>query len=176
MWRFPGHFFSGAVVSPGFVAFSGTFSFWRSFPPRFRVFSGTFSSRHRSFSRFCGVFRDIFFCVVISSTYSGVFQDIFLPAPGFLPVLWCFPGHFFSRAMVSPGFVAFPRTFSFVCAFPPRSGGEMWMFCRCERFSFSVGKIYLFLWHYETDFYDIRCGGNDVCRLYTGQGGGKTCY
>jgi hypothetical protein len=38
----------------------------------------------------------------------------------FLPVLWVFPGHFLSGAEVSPGFVAFPGTFSFC------GGGLSW--------------------------------------------------
>jgi hypothetical protein len=42
MWLFPGHFTSAAVVSPGLMAFSGTFHLC-----------------DRSFSRFLGDFRDI---------------------------------------------------------------------------------------------------------------------
>ena len=75
--RFPGHFTSAAVVSPDFATFSGTIHLC-----------------DRSFSWFCGVFR-----------------DISLTLPWFLPVLRHFSGHFTSTAVFSPGFVALFGTF-----------------------------------------------------------------
>jgi hypothetical protein len=81
MWRFSGHILPSKGLSPGNVAFFGTY------PPL-----------ERTFSRKCGVFRDI------SS-----------PRGDFLLEKWRFSGHILPSKELSPGNEASFRTFPF-CA------------------------------------------------------------
>ena len=101
LWHFPGHFLlrrqflhvlrpkqgcfsTAAAISPGIVAFSGTFFFRGGF-----------------FSWICGVFRDIFFCGGSFSMFYPQNQDVSLPPHNFLLELWRFSGHSFAGKNIS---------------------------------------------------------------------------